>query len=158
VNAAALLPRPVIRLVATSIQAVRRAVWSLSRQPTNGVHAVALTPEGRVVLVRLTYAKGWRLPGGGRGRGEDPQSGVLRELREEIGLTGYGSVERVDAVAGELGELFLVTGVRYVPRRSFEIDDVGAFDPAALPAEAAPITRANLAKVLGGDAAAAAQL
>jgi 8-oxo-dGTP pyrophosphatase MutT (NUDIX family) len=153
---AALLPRPLIRAVATSFQAVRRLLWSLWRQPTNGVHAVALTPEGQVVLVRLTYAKGWRLPGGGRGRGEDPEAAMLRELREEIGLVAHESVRRVDAVAGELGELFLVKGVRYAPNRSFEIDDVGAFDPAALPADAAPITRANLAKAMaGGDSSAA---
>jgi len=32
---------------------------------TFGAHAVALTPARKIVLLRLWYAPGWRLPGGG---------------------------------------------------------------------------------------------
>ena len=42
--------------------------------------------EGRVLLVRHSYVRGWLLPGGGVGRGEAPADAIVRELREEIGL------------------------------------------------------------------------
>ena len=57
----------------------------MRRPRTFGAHALALTPERKIVLVKLRYAPGWRLPGGGRGEHEDPRDAVLRELREEIG-------------------------------------------------------------------------
>ena len=56
-------------------------------------------PSGKVVLVRLSYAKGWRLPGGGQKTSEESRDAMLRELREEIGLTAYESVELVGALS-----------------------------------------------------------
>lgn len=47
------------------------------------------------MLVTLSYARVWRLPGGGRGRDEDPEAAVLRELREEIGSVSHGVVQPV---------------------------------------------------------------
>jgi ADP-ribose pyrophosphatase YjhB (NUDIX family) len=48
--------------------------------------------DERVLLVRIAStdpgAGHWTLPGGGLDFGEDPADGVLRELREETGLTG----------------------------------------------------------------------
>ena len=50
--------------------------------------ALALVEQGgKVVLVRTSYQSGWFLPGGGVARGEPPALAVMRELREEIGLT-----------------------------------------------------------------------
>ena len=79
-----------------------------------GVHAIALTPERRVILVKLRYARGWRLPGGGRGEHEDPCEAGLRELREEIGMTSHGKAGL--ALPGD-DELILVRDVQYRPRR-----------------------------------------
>ena len=69
-----------------------RLGWLMRRPRTFGAHAFALTTERQVVLVKLRYAPGWRLPGGGREAGEDPRAAVLRELREEIGMTSHGRV------------------------------------------------------------------
>lgn len=80
-----------------------------------GVHAVALTPARHIILVKLHYAPGWRLPGGGRDANEDLAGAALRELREEIGMTEHGRVR----VAGEL---VIVEDVIYCPRRwSWEV-------------------------------------
>ena len=57
-----------LRAAATAFHKMLAVVWFFRRPKTYGAHAVALTPEGTVVLVRLWYAPGWRLPGGGRSR------------------------------------------------------------------------------------------
>jgi 8-oxo-dGTP pyrophosphatase MutT (NUDIX family) len=99
-----------------------------------------------VVLVTLSYAKGWRLPGGGRKADEDPFAAILRELREEIGLTAYTSIEAVcdfehqpDFRCGE-ATLFIIRGVQYRPQWSLEVKAVAAFSLSALPTGIAAIT------------------
>jgi ADP-ribose pyrophosphatase YjhB (NUDIX family) len=112
-----------------------------------GVHAVGLTPEGRIVLVKLRYAPGWRLPGGGMREGEDARTAALRELEEEIGMTGHGSVEEAN-VAGD--PLIVVRGVRYLPRRwSLEVEDIMEATADTLPADLAPIAAHWLAALRG---------
>ena len=51
-----------------------------------GVLAVVFRPDGRLLLVDQPYNPGWALPGGDLRRGEGPDAGLARELREEIGL------------------------------------------------------------------------
>jgi 8-oxo-dGTP pyrophosphatase MutT (NUDIX family) len=140
------LKRRLVRIVFTSLHGIRRLLWAASGAGRDGVHAVPLTARGNVVLVRLTYAPGWRLPGGGRKRGEDPQAAMLRELREEIGLAAHGAVERLEDVRPDHGEsaLFLVRDVVYSPRLSLEVEEVGEFDPADPPEDAAAWTRQTL--------------
>ena len=61
--------------------------------------------EGRVLLVRQSYVAGWRLPGGGVGRGEPPDAAMRRELAEEVGLSG-GAVRlcRLLCPQGRMGQ------------------------------------------------------
>jgi 8-oxo-dGTP pyrophosphatase MutT (NUDIX family) len=143
-------PRLLIRAVLTPLQGLRRLLWLVTGPPGDGVHAVPLTPRGTVVLVRLTYAPGWRLPGGGRKRGESQVEGMLRELEEEIGLVAHGEIERIDdrlrkPRAGDRSAMFLVHGVVYEPRRSLEVEEVREFDPAGLPRNVTNTTRETLA-------------
>jgi len=63
------------------------ARW-LVRPAAFGVVGAILDGAGRVLLVRQTYVKGWRLPGGAIGHGEAPERAVRRELNEELGLVG----------------------------------------------------------------------
>jgi 8-oxo-dGTP pyrophosphatase MutT (NUDIX family) len=119
--------------------------WFLRRPRTFGAHALALTPARKVILVKLRYAPGWRLPGGGRSEDEDPREAVLRELREEIGMTEHGTVR----LAAELDEnadfkrdlafLFIVEDVAYQPRRwSWEIERVTEAALDDLPEDMSP--------------------
>lgn len=126
-------------------------MWFFSRPRTVGVHGIPLTPEGNVVLVTLSYAKGWRLPGGGQKPSEDSCGAILRELREEIGLTKYSHLELVSSFRHrpdyrrDQASLFVVRGVKYQPRWSLEVRKVGEFDPNELPTDTATITRQLLA-------------
>lgn len=114
-----------------------------------------LTEAGRVVLVLLTYAPGWRLPGGGLKRGEAAEAAILRELREEIGLLSHGAIERLEDVGEDAAAescpsaLFLVRGVVYRPRWSLEVEAVREFDPEALPDDVARWTAGILARRFG---------
>ncbi len=99
----------------------------------------------------LSYAPGWRLPGGGVKKTEDQQTAMLRELREEIGLSDCESIHRVsgfdhrpDHRQGK-GTLFVVRGVLYQPRWSLEVKQVGEFCLDDLPRSTAEITRQLLA-------------
>jgi 8-oxo-dGTP pyrophosphatase MutT (NUDIX family) len=126
--------RRLIRTVFTFLNGLRLASRKLTGTGRGGVHAVPLTAQGKVVLIRLTYAPGWRVPGGGRKRGEAPEQAMLRELREEIGLLSYGKIEGLDVIRpGDPSAFFLVSDVVYRPRRSLEVEEVREFDPARLP-------------------------
>ena len=135
----------IVRVAATAAQKILAASWFFRRPKTFGAHAVALTPEGRLVMVKLRYASGWRLPGGGRRESEEPCDAALRELREEIGMTSHGSA----TLAGQLDEslnfkrdtasLVIVRDVAYRPKRwSWEIEAVREVGLDDLPEDTSP--------------------
>lgn len=132
-------------------QALRRSIWYFTEPDAVGVHGIALTPNGKIVLVLLSYAPGWRLPGGGKKKAEDDQAAMLRELREEIGLSDYDSIHRVTAFDHRpdhrhgKGTLFVVRGVLYQPQWSLEVRQVGEFCLDNLPESTAKTTRQLLA-------------
>ena len=133
-----------LRVALGALHRLLKAFWFLRRPRTFGAHALALTPGGKAILVRLRYAPGWRLPGGGRAEHEDPRDAVLRELREEIGLISHGAIrlaaeleERPD-FKRDLASLFLVRDVRYQPRWSWEIEQVIEISLDALPPDLSP--------------------
>ncbi|MBA3670243.1 MAG: NUDIX domain-containing protein [Sphingomonas sp.] len=128
-----------LRLLMRAAHNVLKVAWFVRRPKTFGVHALALTPGGKVILVKLRYAPGWRLPGGGRKAKEGPHRAVLRELREEIGMTSHGTLdlaceleEDVD-YKRDFASLFVVRDVEYRPNWSWEIEDVMEASLDALP-------------------------
>jgi 8-oxo-dGTP pyrophosphatase MutT (NUDIX family) len=120
-----------LRIALTAAHSMLRLNWLMRRPRTFGAHALVLTPERKMVLVRLRYAPGWRLPGGGRGEREDPRDAVLRELREEIGMVSHGRVrlaaelEQQSDFKRDLASLLIVEDVRYAPPRwSWEVERI----------------------------------
>lgn len=130
----------------------------LMRPMTLGVRAIALDGEGRVFLVRHSYAPGFYLPGGGVERGEPALVSLQRELAEEGGLelTEPASLlgfyynprhSRRDHVA-----LYLARNVRQAEARTpdWEIVELGFYPLDALPADATASTRARIDEYLHG--------
>jgi hypothetical protein len=56
-----------------AFQRARRVFWFFTRPTTYGVHAIPVTPAGNLVLVSLSYARGWRLPAAGASRTRTPR-------------------------------------------------------------------------------------
>lgn len=52
---------------------------------------IATNRAGEVLLVRHSYGSDlWSLPGGGRGRAENPEEAARREIREELAVDVIG--------------------------------------------------------------------
>lgn len=130
-----------------------RAIWT----PTVlGVAALVLDGEGRVLLVRHGYNPGWRLPGGGMERGEPPADAVLRELQEEVGLTG-GNAGFVSLHSRKAGwatmvvALYRVAGGSVNFRPNLEIREICFADPRNPPHGCTPATLRRLSEFVGRD-------
>jgi len=142
-----------LRLLVTGAHSARKLFWFVRRPKTYGAHAIALTPEGRIILVRLRYAPGWRVPGGGRRADEVPMDAALRELREEIGMTSHGEVklacdfeESID-FKRDTASLVVVRDVRYAPHWSWEVEQVREFPLDSLPPDLSPTSALWIEKV-----------
>lgn len=84
------LPQPLSRIALRIAHALRHRWRRWRKVPLEGVSVIARDAEGRLLLVRLSYAgAGWSFPGGGAKRGEDMASAAARELREETGCQAH---------------------------------------------------------------------
>ncbi len=130
--------------------------WRTRNVRTLGVRGLVLDGQGRVALVLHTYADHWYLPGGGVKRNESYSQALVRELREEIGLSDF-QFERVLGVYHNTQELkddhvivFVVRTTVSTPviraADTMEILEVGWFPLDNLPAGLSPATARRIAE------------
>ena len=127
-----------------------------TRGMTLGVRGMVLDGEGRIFLVRHSYARGWHMPGGGVDPGETLEEALGKELREEGNIHLTGAVELLgvylnrtasarDHVAVYVVRHFTQTSPRGADR---EIVETGFFPLDALPPETTQATRRRIAEAL----------
>lgn len=119
-----------------------------------GVAGAVFDSQGRILLVRHRYMPGWQLPGGGAGRGEPPEIGILRELCEEVGLKGgvaefNGLYTRPAGWATNVIAFYRITGATVDFRPNFEVCEICFADPASPPPDTSPATLRRLAELTG---------
>jgi len=125
------LPMPARRFV------IRRVTPSWSA----GAAAVIERDDGRWLMVRPVYRKGWGLPGGFIDRKELPAEAVRRELREELGIevdldpnpwmVHDSTYRRLDTIF--MARLADGTDPDSIAIRTPELDDIGWFHPEEPP-------------------------
>jgi 8-oxo-dGTP pyrophosphatase MutT (NUDIX family) len=118
--------------------------------------AAMVEQGGKVVLVRHSYKSGWLLPGGAVGRGEPPAEAILRELKEEIGLTHSASPQLIGLYtrrhalhATNVIALYRVREAVFVFKPGFEIRAIRLADPAAPPEGTSKAVCRRFAELMG---------
>ena len=139
------------------ITPVFRTWWRLSRPMTLGARAICCDAEGRILLVRHSYAKGWHLPGGGVESGETARQAAIRELAEEGGVEALGTPQLVGFYANKQHfpndhvAVFRVDQWRECEaHKGPEIAERRFFARDALPDGVTPGTKRRLAEVFDG--------
>jgi ADP-ribose pyrophosphatase YjhB (NUDIX family) len=123
-----------------------------------GVAGAVFDADGRVLLVRQTYMRGWRLPAGGVGRGEPPSQALMRELNEEVGYSG-GSARFFALYSRKAGwvtnviALYRVEGGAVSFRPNWEVRAVLFADPHHPPEGTTAATRRRLKELVEGISA-----
>jgi ADP-ribose pyrophosphatase YjhB (NUDIX family) len=91
-----LLPAALHRALLPLAHRIRHAWRRWRKTPIAGVSVIVTNLGGDVLLLKHSYgADVWALPGGGLGRGEDPEAAARREVREELGI----DITRIEAIA-----------------------------------------------------------
>ncbi len=132
----------------------RALVHALTDPIDFGVHAI-VEQDGKIVLIRQSFSRGWRFPGGGVGHREPGPAAILRELREEIGLTRsrepelFGLYLRPILLGTNLIALYRVRDAEFAFKPGFEVKEMLLADPAAPPPGTIEPIRRRLLEVTG---------
>lgn len=118
----------------------RRLVRTGQRRFTVTAGAIIFDDEGRVLLLEHVFRPdgGWGIPGGFLSKGEQPETALRREMREEIGI----ELEQVEILFArtlprprQIEIYFRARAIGMPQPCSFEIRKAAWFSVDSLPAE-----------------------
>jgi 8-oxo-dGTP pyrophosphatase MutT (NUDIX family) len=127
-----------------------RKYQSLVGISTLGARALILNSENQILLVKHTYQSHWYMPGGGVMKGETVKAAVVRELKEEVGVTVLGEPELFGIYyhtylgVNDYPVIYIVKKFSLTDCNSAEIEKMGWFAYDNLPAMTSPGTRRRL--------------
>lgn len=145
-----LIPAPLHRALLPLAHRLRHR-WRVWRKVhLAGCSVIVSRMDGAILLVRHSYGpQSWCLPGGGLGRGEDPEACARRELREEVHLsvdhmTLVGVMEEVISGSPHTAHVFhcLTDAIPRIDGR--ELVEARFFPTHSLPEPLSSITRGRL--------------
>ncbi|MBA3652869.1 MAG: NUDIX domain-containing protein [Actinobacteria bacterium] len=142
-----------------TVASAARRVYRLVRRPISvGAVALVVDGEGRVLLVRQSYAgRRWMLPGGGVKRNETMLDAALREVQEEGGVTAIApdKVQLLGIYANfrqgmsDHIAVYVIKEWEQEPIHDLEISNAGFFAPDDLPQPLSGGTRRRIDEYLG---------
>lgn len=137
-----------------SLSDIRFTIISLLGGKTVGVRALVIK-EGKILLVKHTYAEGWYTIGGGIEKGETPLEAIKRELMEEVGLQLeevpqlFGVYYNDFQKRGDYVILYLVKSFTMHTTNSLEIERWAWYPLQDLPRDITPATRRRIEEFIG---------
>lgn len=117
---------------------------------TLGSRAIVLNSQNQILLVKHTYQPHWYIPGGGVKKRESAKKAVLRELKEEVGLTVIGEPELFGIYyhtylgVSDYPIIYVVKNYSITHAYSPEIEKIEWFDYSNLPEMISPGTKRRL--------------
>jgi 8-oxo-dGTP pyrophosphatase MutT (NUDIX family) len=130
-----------------------------TRGLTLGTRTAVFDQEGRVLLVKHTYASGWLLPGGGVERGETIYQSAAREIREEAAILAeeepilLGFCLNDAQFPGDHIAVLAVRKFRQLPwKPSLEISHAQFFGTGQLPPDTTGGTRRRIDELISNRA------
>ncbi len=142
----------------TPVWATRILLRNVNTTFSMGVAGVFFAADGTVLVQRHVFRHQypWGLPAGFLNAGEAPEDGVVRELKEEVGLDGRA--ERIIGIyhIHPRHLEFAVKGTvdrTQPPRLSHEIFELAFVAPDALPQAMPPEQKAMVRRAAGKDLA-----
>jgi 8-oxo-dGTP pyrophosphatase MutT (NUDIX family) len=127
-----------------------RKCQSLLGMCTLGPRGIVLNSQNQVLLVKHTYQSHWYLLGGGVKKQESVKTALLRELKEEIGLTVAGEPELFGVYyhtylgVSDYPIIYIVKNYSLTGTHSPEIEQIGWFNYENLPEMISPGTKRRL--------------
>lgn len=123
---------------------------------TLGARAIVLNTDAKVLLVKHTYQPHWYIPGGGVNKGETVKDALIRELKEEVGLTVnedepvlFGIYYHTYMNVPDYPVIYVVKNYSESAVDSGEIENIGWFSYEALPEMISPGTKRRLDEYFG---------
>lgn len=113
--------------------------------------AVIVNKEREVLLLDhvLRPFSGWGLPGGFLQQGEQPEEGIRREIREEIGIElDELAIYRIRTIGSHIEMIFSARASGEPEVKSREINGLGWFSSASMPVKLSITQRNIIDKVL----------
>ena len=133
---------------------LRRAIRITQDKFTVSAAAVILNENGEVLILNhaLRFYCGWGLPGGFLERGEQPEDGIRREIREETGIEMEClRLIRTRVIDGHVEVIFAAKAVGEPEVLSREILELGWFYFETLPEKMNLAQKMLIGKVLSGE-------
>lgn len=146
------------RAALRSAHALRHRWRRWRKVPLEGVTMIARDAEGRLLMVRLSYAEAaWSFPGGGARRGESMEAAAVRELREETGCAAakvrlVGRIEETLSGSPHTAHIFACLTDDMPRPDGREVVEARFFPPHSLPHPMTERTKARLALWRAQDA------
>jgi 8-oxo-dGTP diphosphatase len=129
-------------------------IRSTQKKFTVSVAAIIIDRDGKVLILEhlLRPGSGWGIPGGFIEPGEQPETAIRREIREETGIELENlKMLRVRTINRHVEILFRAESDGTAEVKSREIKSLGWFAASEMPAEMSPAQKSVVEKVLRGE-------